>query len=233
MKAFGYIRVSTDGQAKEGVSLEAQESKIRAWCDANGYVLAGTFVEAMSGGRADNRAQLQAALAEVCRAKGVLVVYSLSRLARSTTDAIAISQRLEKCGADLASLTERIDTTTAAGKMVFRMLAVLAEFERDQIKERTSAAMGHLRRKGVRISHKVPFGYDLANDGKTLVANSAEQAAIALMVQLRAAGRSLRETAAELEMRGIRTKAGGAWDHSAVRKILARSGKIGSVTKAA
>jgi DNA invertase Pin-like site-specific DNA recombinase len=233
MKAYGYIRVSTDGQAKEGVSLEAQEGKIRAWCQVNGYELAGVYVETMSGGRADNRPQLQAALAEVCRGKGVLVVYSLSRLARSTTDAIAISQRLEKCGADLASLTERIDTTSAAGKMVFRMLAVLAEFERDQIKERTVAAMSHLRRKGMRISRVVPFGYDLAEDGQTLTANTSEQAGVALMSRLRGAGKSYAEIAEQLGRRGVRTKAGGSWEQSAVRKILARAQKVGAVKLAA
>lgn len=77
----------------------------------------------------------------------MLVVYSLSRLARSTTDAIAISERLAKSGADLVSLSEWIDTTSASGKMVFRMLAVLAESERDLVSERTKTAMAHLRRK--------------------------------------------------------------------------------------
>jgi len=233
MKAFGYIRVSTEGQAQDGVSLEAQESKIRSWCDASGFELAGVYVETLSGGRADNRPELQRALAEVCRAKGVLVVYSLSRLARSTTDAIAISQRLEKCGADLASLTERIDTTTAAGKMVFRMLAVLAEFERDQIKERTVAAMSHLRRKNLRISRVVPFGYDLAEDGQTLRPNASEEANVALMARLRGDGASYAAIASELTARGVRTKAGGVWDHSAVRKILLRAAKAGSVSMAA
>lgn len=67
----------------------------------------------------------------------------MSRLARSTRDAITTSERLDKAGAALVSLSEKIDTTTAAGKMVFRMLAVLAEFERDQISERTTTAMQH------------------------------------------------------------------------------------------
>ena len=57
------------------------------------------------------------------------VVYSLSRLARSTRDTIEIADRLDRDGADSSSLSERIDTTTAAGKMAFRMMAVLAEFE--------------------------------------------------------------------------------------------------------
>jgi len=139
-KAVGYIRVSTAGQANEGVSLDAQGARIRAWCEANGYALTRILSDAgVSGKRADKRARLQAALSDACKLRGALVVYSLSRLARSTKDAIGIAERLDKAGADLVSLTERIDTTTAAGKMVFRMRAVLAEFERDLVSERTTA----------------------------------------------------------------------------------------------
>src|SRR5690348_16798834 len=110
MNAVGYARVSTDMQASDGVSLDAQKAKIRAWCEANGYTLAGLHVDAgLSGCRSDNRPGLQEALAAACKRKAALVVYSLSRLARSTKDAIAISERLAKNGADLVSLSERID----------------------------------------------------------------------------------------------------------------------------
>jgi len=233
MDAVGYIRVSTDGQARDGVSVEAQEAKIRAWCEMNSYRLAGVYIETMSGGRADNRPKLRTALSQVCTAKGVLVVYSLSRLARSTTDAIEISRRLEKCGADLASLTERIDTTSAAGKMVFRMLAVLAEFERDQIRERTTAAMAHMRRKGLRISGSIPFGYDLAPDRKTLLPNPTERGAIALIAKLRGSGHSFRQIAAKLQAKGIPAKRGGAWEASAVKSVLDRAAKLGPFQSAA
>ena len=146
MDAIGYVRVSTEGQAREGVSLEAQQAKISAWCITNGYELRGIHVDAgLSGGRADNRPALQTALTESCDQKAALIVYSLSRLARSTRDAIAISERLAKNGADLVSLSEKIDTTNATGKMIFRFLAVLAEFERDQIAERTKGALAHLK----------------------------------------------------------------------------------------
>lgn len=86
---------------------------------------------------------------------------------------------------DLVSLSERIDTTTAAGKMVFRMLAVLAEFERDQVAERTKGALAHLRIQGKRISGKIPYGYDLALDGVSLVSNPKEQRGLQLIQRLR------------------------------------------------
>ena len=223
--AIGYIRVSTAGQAEEGVSLDAQRKRIESWCEVNEYRLADVFTDAgISGKRADNRPGLQDALEAVCRTRGgALVVYSLSRLARSTKDAIAIAERLDKAGADLVSLSEKIDTTSAAGKMVFRMLAVLAEFERDLVSERTKAALGHMRANGQRVG-SVPYGFDVADDGTTLIENPAEQAVIADIRAMRARGKKLKQIAAALTDRGVPTKTGRSarWGHQAVARILAR-----------
>lgn len=224
MQAIGYIRVSTTGQAVDGVSLEAQKARIQAWCDGNGYTLAAVHVDAgISGKRADNRPGLQTALETACKARGAaLVVYSLSRLARSTKDAIAIAERLDKAGADLVSLSERIDTTSAAGKMVFRMLAVLAEFERDLVSERTTAALAHKASRGERVG-EIPFGWTMDADGVTLVANPTEQATISEIRTLRSKGWTYRAIASELTRRGVATKRGnGTWSHQSVASILNR-----------
>jgi site-specific DNA recombinase len=207
MRAIGYVRVSTTGQADGGLSLEAQRTRIQAWCDANGYTLEAIRVDAgLSGKRADNRPGLQQALDLACRFRGTaVVVYSLSRLARSTKDAIGIAERLDKAGADLVSLSERIDTTSAAGKMVFRMLAVLAEFERDLVAERTTAALAVKRANGQRIG-AVPYGFDLADDGTTLAPNADEQRIIHEIQAMKSTGATLREIAIDLTDRGVPTK---------------------------
>lgn len=213
-KAVGYCRVSTEAQAVEGISLEAQEARIKAWAEANGYELVAIHVDAgLSGGKASNRPGLQASLTDACRLKAVLVVHSLSRLARSTKDALSISERLDKAGADLVSLSERIDTTSAAGKMIFRMLAVLAEFERDQVSERTAAAMAHLKAQRKRVG-AVPFGFDEA-DG-CLISNEQEQATLVRLKALRAKGMSYQAVANELNHAGIQTKNGRQWHGSTV-----------------
>ena len=158
MKAIGYISVSTQGQADDGVSLEAQKAKIAAWCLANDYSLVDMFVDAgISGAAMGNREGLQAALDAVGK-NVALVAYSMSRLSRSTKDMLEIADQLERRGADLVSLTEKIDTTSAAGKMVFRMLAVLSEFERDLVSERTKAALAHKKANGEKYAC-VPFGF--------------------------------------------------------------------------
>lgn len=218
--AIGYIRVSTEGQVQEGVSLDTQRAKIAAWCELNDYTLAAVQVDAgISGQSADNRPGLQTALA-ACRKGSALVVYSLSRLARSTRDTIEISERLNKVGADLVSLSEKIDTTTAAGKMVFRMLAVLAEFERDQISERTTTAMQFKKSKGERVG-SVPYGYFLDGDNITLIEHPAEQDVIRQARELKASGLSLRAIATELNRRGFNARNGRIFQATQIARMVA------------
>ena len=215
--AVVYVRVSTSGQAAEGVSIEAQEARARAWAVGNGWQVVAVHVDAgISGKRTSNRPELAAAVARACAERGALVVYSLSRLARSTRDAIDLAARLEKSGADLVSLSEQLDTTSAAGKMLFRMLAVLAEFERDLVSERTRGAMSYKRSQGERLG-QIPFGSRLAADGSHLVADPAELATLADLRALRAAGLSWQGVADTLNARGIPTKTGKAWSWQTAR----------------
>jgi len=219
-QAIGYVRVSTTEQAIEGVSLAAQRAKIAAWCAANGYELVTTHQDKESGRRTDNRPGVQRALAEVTQHKGAaLVVYSLSRLARSTQDALAMSKRLDKAGADLVSLSEKIDTTSAAGKMVFRMLAVLAEFERDIISERTTVAMQHKKAKGERISREPAYGWRFTADNR-VVRDAREQRIVSRVLVLRACGQSLRQIAATLAAAGLRPRTGRHWHAKTIKRIV-------------
>jgi DNA invertase Pin-like site-specific DNA recombinase len=119
------------------------------------------------------------------------------------------------------SLSEKIDTTTAAGKMVFRMLAVLSEFERDQVSERTRVALAHKRANGEKTGGDVPYGYRLK--AGRLVSHESEQEAIALIRELRGKGHSLRRIAEELESQGYRTKTRRKhWNPKTVSVIIER-----------
>lgn len=218
--AIGYIRVSTAGQVDEGVSLDAQRAKIEAWCTLNDYTLTAVHVDAgLSGKSALNRLGLQEALND-CRKGSALVVYSLSRLARSTRDTLDISDRLSKAGADLVSLSEKIDTTSAAGKMVFRMLAVLAEFERDQIAERTCTAMQFKKAQGERVG-AIPYGYALDANGVDLLPEPVEQEVIRQAKELQFSGLSLRKIAAELKRRGFNARNGAEFQATQIQRMVA------------
>jgi DNA invertase Pin-like site-specific DNA recombinase len=209
-------------QANEGVSLDAQVARAKAWAEANGFTVGGVHYDAgISGKKAKNRPGLQTALTEACAARGnAIVVYSLSRLARSTKDAIEIGERLAKAGADLVSLTESIDTTTAAGKMIFGVLAVLAQFERDLVSERTRAALSFKASRGERIG-EIPYGFTLDAGGVQLRSNPEEQATLVDLRTMRDAGMTWRVIAEALNARGLRTKKGRLWTWQNSRRLIA------------
>lgn len=226
MKAVAYCRVSTQGQGEDGVSLAMQQDRIAAWCTANGYELAQVFVETMSGARADNRVELSKALPLACKTKGILVVYSLSRFSRSVRDTLEMTEQLDKAGANLASLSEKLDTSSALDRGVFKMLSTLCGFERDQIAERTRNALGHMRRSNRRISGKIPFGYALAQDGATLIPCESEQATIATIREQRRSGKTLASIAASLNAQGVATREVKQFFPATVKGILDRQTKL-------
>lgn len=217
-KAIGYIRVSTQQQAEEGVSLEAQKAKIEAWCLANDFELVEVYCDKGISGTKSNRPELLAALKQTTK-DTALVCYSLSRLTRSTKDMLQLSEELNKRGANLVSLTEKIDTTTAAGKMLFRMLAVLNEFERDQVAERTRSALSH-KKDNLEAYNHPPYGFQ--REGDKFVKDVGESQVIALIQRKRAQGASIRAIAEELNRKGIKPKKAAQWNPSSVHKVLKR-----------
>ena len=139
---IGYARVSTNTQdsAAQVAALKA------AGCER-------TYREKASGGRWD-RPELHRLLDQM-RKGDVLVVWKLDRLSRSLRDVLTIMERLRDSGAGFRSLTEAIDTTTAAGRMMMQMVGVFAEFERAMLKERTKAGLDAAREEG-RIGGRRP-----------------------------------------------------------------------------
>lgn len=238
-KAIGYVRVSTKDQRDNGISLEAQEARIRAWAEFSGYELLGIEIDAgISGKNMTARPALQRALAVACKEKAVIVGYSLSRIGRSAMDLLSISERLKKAGAGLASLTESIDTTTATGTMFFGLLAVLAQFERDQTSERTSAVVKHKQSKGEFIGGNVPYGHQLKADGVhklkdghldsclgcvNLELHAGEQEVIAAARSAQVEGLSLRAIGARLEAAGLFQRNGKAWNPKIVKSLLPKA----------
>lgn len=222
-KAIGYIRVSTEKQASEGVSLETQASKIQAWADLNDYELVAIYKdEGISGSTMTKRPELQKAL-KASRKGMALVCYSMSRLSRSVEDTLAISRQLEKSGVDLVSLSEKIDTTGAAGRMIFNMLAVLSQFERDQIAERTQAALKHKKSMG-KVYSPEPYGFQAINGELVRVAHEAQ--VVAEIQSARESGQTLQQIADSLNARGIKTKKGREWQPSTIHLLLKRSSLV-------
>jgi DNA invertase Pin-like site-specific DNA recombinase len=234
-QAVLYARFSPRPRGTTVESIETQLTRARAWAVSQGLpVLSEHSDEYLSGGRADNRPGLQAALDAVCRCKGVLVCYSLSRLARCTSDACSIIDRINKAGADLASLHESIDTHTASGRFVYTIFAGVAELERAQTKERTSDAMLRLQDSGRLMSRRAPYGYRIEGEDPTrktqrglpcrlIAEDPEEQAVIAKMLAYRAEGADFPTIGRRLTEAGIQCRA-GVWHVTTIMNAVRRAG---------
>jgi DNA invertase Pin-like site-specific DNA recombinase len=223
MEAIAYCRVSTEEQARDGVSLAAQEARIQAYCVLAGLTLvdiirdegvsASKVLEKRPGGWALTRALARK------QAKHVVVV-TLDRAFRSTVDCLSTVQAWDKAGISLHLVDhggQSIATSTAVGRMFLTMLAGFAEMERRLNGERTAAALRH--KKGQReVYSPTPYGFD--RQGEQLTPNAPELAVIQQVRRWHQQGRSLRDIAGALTAARIPTKRGGKWHACTVRYLL-------------
>jgi site-specific DNA recombinase len=230
MPVVGYVRVSSEEQSREGVSLAAQAEKVRLYGELHGLEMADIVVDAGVSAKTLDRPGLARvmALLDSGGASG-LVVYKLDRLTRSLADWSSLIDRYfgRPGGPSLFSVSDSIDTRTAAGRMVLNIMMTVAQWERETIVERTVGAMAFMRSRGERISGRLPYGSDLAADGRTLVDNPAELVVLAEAHRRHAEGWSLRRIAADFEARGVPTKTGRPWSHSTVQALLRRTPEPG------
>jgi DNA invertase Pin-like site-specific DNA recombinase len=228
MKAVGYIRVSTQEQASEGVSLDAQREKIKTYCQLRGLDLVGVMAD--PGVSASKKLESRSGGAEIlrCLKQGkaqTVVAYKLDRLFRNAADCLTVVEQWHKRDVSLHLVDQggqTVDTGSAMGKFFLTILAGCAEMERNLISERTVAALNHKRGKGERIG-EIPYGKQ-AKHGM-LEDNPAEQRAISRIVQLRTAGESLRNIAKRLSKEGFKPR-GSKWHLTTVGRILATDGRV-------
>jgi len=220
MRAIGYARVSTNGQADNGESLDVQVGKIRAMAEVQGAELVDVIVDAGESARSLKRPGMGRVLDLVdCKAVGAVIVHKLDRLTRSVGDLADLLDTFDRRGVSLVSVSESLDTGTAAGRLVLNVMGSVAQWEREVIAERTREALASKKAKGQRVG-TVPFGYQLAEDGSGLEPNKAEQRTLGAMKRLRAEGHSLRAIATKLNSKGHRTRRGSAWRHEYVANLL-------------
>ena len=230
MRAIGYTRCSTNEQADSGLGLEAQAERVRAYCTLKGLRLVELITDAgVSGGKALATRDGGRALLDALKRKraDAVVMLKLDRMFRNAGDCLTTVEQWERQGvslhiADLGG--NAIDTTSAAGRFMLVVLAGAAEMERNLTRERTRSAMAVKRANGKRIG-TVPYGFDLASDGSTLLPNDVENAVIADIRAMRSCGAKLQQIAESLSTRQVPTKTGRSnyWTHQAVARILQRT----------
>lgn len=217
-----YIRCSTAEQAVEGVSLSVQESRLRSFADATARSVDDVVIDDGYSAKDLNRPGIARLLEDVrAGVVGTVVVLKLDRITRSVRDLGTMLDVFAKADAALVSVTESLDTKTAAGRMVTNMLGVVAQWERETIGERTADAHADKRRKGRVYSGRSPFGYRATKD-KRLVADPKKQPALDLIRTMHANGEgaSLRMIAKTLTDRRIAPPRGKQWYASSVKAII-------------
>lgn len=142
--AIGYIRVSTTEQADSGLSLEAQRTRIEAYCAANGWELLSIFADAGVSAKTLDRLTLLNAL-KALKPGSVLIGLKLDRLPWSVRDLTTLLSMIEEKGAEWACVQERFNTTTATGRLMLNLIVERSQWEREITAERTSAALSAKR----------------------------------------------------------------------------------------
>ena len=217
-KTLAYVRVSTQDQAAESVSLGAQEARIATYCAAMGWAVTETVRDAGESAKSLKRPGVGSALDAVSRGLVErIVVAKLDRLTRSVRDLSDLIDLCSKQDVALVSVGETLDTSTAAGRMVVNMLGVVAAWEREAIAERTAAALAH-KRRNARAYGPVAFGY--RREGDALLPDAREQAALVEAQRMDREGASFREIGAMLAARDVAPHRGKRWHASSVRAVL-------------
>lgn len=204
--ALAYLRVSTEEQAKEGASLDAQRVLLTAEADRRGWDVEFVIDDGYSAKSVDGRPGLVAALAMLdAKEADVLLTLRVDRLSRSVSDFAHLMSRSEKKGWDLVACDLGIDTSTPHGGLMAHVLASVAEYERKVIGVRTREGMAQRRREGVHIGRPPTL----------------DRAVIERIVKAHDGGQNLSGIARDLIADGIPTARGGEWRAQTVKAVLA------------
>ncbi|MGR6904574.1 recombinase family protein [Lysinibacillus sp. BSL11] len=218
--AVGYIRVSTEEQAKDGYSLDNQQSVINKKCNYEEWEVKQIFHDkGISGASMDKRDGIKALLKYVKSNKvDYLVVYKVSRLSRKISDVVAIADYLEKAGVKLIAIEDNIDTSTPMGKYFLVFGAIFAEMERENIITQVKGGMQQKAREGEWNGGKPPLGYDLVE--KRLEINEADAGVVKSIYNEYLKGNGYKAIALNLNEKGFKTKLGKPFNGIGIKEIL-------------
>ena len=184
IKVYIYTRVSTSMQI-DGYSLDAQKSRMKAFCEYNDYEIAGEYEDAGKSGKSiEGRAAFNRMLEDVKSGKdevSFVLVFKLSRFGRNAADVLATLQIMQDFGVNLICVEDGIDSSKEAGKLMISVLSAVAEIERENIRIQTMEGSMQKAREGKWNGGFAPYGYKLV-DGK-LEINEEEAEAIRIIFE--------------------------------------------------
>ncbi len=226
-KSIGiWIRVSTEDQA-QGDSPEHHEERARSYAKSRGWDVKEIYDLAGQSGKAVmQNPEARRMMNDIERGHITGLVFSkLARLSRNRRELEDFSDFFNKHDADLISLSEAIDTSTAGGRMFFHLLGVFAQWEREEIAERVNASVTTRAKLGKSINGTAPYGYRWVDRKLVIVPEEAaiRRKAYELFLQCRRKG----QVARELNAAGYRTREGAIWRDTSIARILDESSAKG------
>lgn len=216
MKFISYIRVSSQKQGASGLGIEAQQAAVQAFVASRGGSLIAEFIEVETGKGAnalDKRPQLREALA-LCKKRGAtLVIAKLCRLARN----VAFISGLIESGVDFVAAD-----MPQANKVMLQMHSVMAEWERDQISERTKDALAAAKARGVKLGVAGAGNLKPNIEQRQAEADAFAKKLHGILTGFKDRGLSQRAQVSELNALGIKTSKGGQWSLVQLQRVMAR-----------
>lgn len=222
-----YSRVSTQEQAVHGYSINEQIERMKKYADALGWSVYNVYTDAGYSGGTTDRPALKRLVADAKTARfSKVLVYKLDRLSRSQKDTLfLIEDVFLKNNVDFVSMSENFDTATPFGRAMIGILAVFAQLEREQIKERMNLGKSARAKEGkFHGSNQTPIGYEYV-DGE-LITIPFEKAQIQRIYELYAAGKTPKAIARELNDAGM-THRYGKWSDKRIRQLLPKKIYLG------
>ncbi len=194
-----YVRVSTEEQAKEGISIGAQIDRCKAYCKARGWQVYKIYTDAGYSAGTLNRPALKDLLEDAkTKQLNILLVYKIDRFSRKLQDLISALEHLKAQQINFTSVTEQIDTTTAMGEAFFQIIGVFAQLERGMVKERVELAFDKKISSGETLN-RAPLGYTY-NDQRKLVIDPKEAQIVKEIFQMATQGISYKEICAQFHL---------------------------------
>jgi site-specific DNA recombinase len=223
VRAIGYVRVSTEQQVNDGVSIDLQIEKIKQYCHLYNHELLDIIVDAGISAKNLKRPGITSVLQLLDNNEAdALIVYKLDRLTRSLADWSTLIKDYfnEKSGKTLLAVVDQIDTSTASGRMCLNLMMTVYQWEREVISERTKAALHHKKSKGQPLG-SAKFGSNITQSNITL--NLAEREILNLILELRTKGYTLQQIANYLNENNYLSKRGKSWHQRTVKNVIDNS----------
>lgn len=225
------MRVSTEDQAKDGFSIHAQREKLSSYANINDWEIVDYYIdEGISAKNTKDRPDMTRLINDVKSGKvNNVLVYKLDRLTRSVKDLIGLIELFEEYDCTFSSVTEKLDTSNAVGRMFIKIIGIFAEFERENLAERVSFGYEQKTREGNYTNTNGVNGFDYIVGKGDLVVNEQEKEIVNRIYNMYLEGTSMLKIARTFNSEQIPSKRGGYWSQSTIKSILTNPLYIGKI----